>query len=86
MDLRSFSVPVFFALLGSVISLGAVSRGSGLYWPYALPLLGMNSNHSEDMLDGVSGFLSYCGASAAFLALFLTAAWMLLRHRDVKAA
>ncbi len=59
------------------------SRGWGLYWPYALMLMGMNSNKTEDAMAGQFGALVLsCGA---FTLVFWLVAWAYLRRRDVKA-
>ena len=48
--IRSFALPIAIALLGSIAGLLFSSRDLGLYCPYSLMLLGMNSNKSEDVL------------------------------------
>ena len=54
----------------------------GLYWPYALMILGMNSNKTEDVMDGnLIGFFISC---LAFTAGFLLLANLVLVRRDVK--
>ena len=83
MVIRSFAVPVLIALAGGVAGMMAVNWDLGLFWPYALMLLGMNSNKSEDALaGGIAGFLL---RTAVFTALFVAVAWILLKKRDVKA-
>ena len=83
MVIRSFAVPVLIALAGGVAGMMAVTWDLGLFWPYALMLLGMNSNKSEDALaGGIAGFLL---STAVFTALFVAVAWILLKKRDVKA-
>ena len=83
MVIRSFAVPVLIALAGGVAGMMAVNWDLGLFWPYALMLLGMNSNKSEDALaGGIAGFLL---STAVFTALFVAVAWILLKKRDVKA-
>lgn len=83
MGIRSFAVPVLIALGGGVASVAAVNTGRGLLWPYALMLLGMNANRSEDMLAGSGA--AFCLSSAAFTMAFLGLARWLMRMRDVRA-
>ena len=61
----------------------AVSEDLGLYWPYSLMILGMNSNRTEDVMKGgIWGFFVSC---TIFLTVFLLIANVLLTKRDVKA-
>lgn len=83
MCIRSFSVPIIIALFGSILSLPLVNQNRGLFWPYALMLLGMNSNHSEDRMTG-SG-LSYLVVSVLFTLLFIIISCLYKQHHDVKA-
>ena len=83
MVIRNFALPVLIALGGSIVGLLAVGEEAGLYWPYSLMIMGMNSNKTEDvMAGGVWGFCLSCGA---FLAVFLLIANVLLTKRDVNA-
>ncbi len=52
MVISNFALPVLVALGGSIGGLLMTSRGWGLYWPYALMLMGMNSNKTEDAMAG----------------------------------
>ena len=52
MVIRSFSVPIGIALIGSVLGMLLSNKGFGLFWPYSLMLMGMNSNKTEDALSG----------------------------------
>lgn len=83
MVIRSFSVPIGCALIGSVLGILISNMGGGFFWPYSLMLIGMNSNKSEDALAG-SG-VSFLLATLAFFLLFCSAAVWLLKHRDVRA-
>ena len=83
MCIRSFAVPVLIALGGGVASVAAVNTGRGLLWPYALMLLGMNANRSEDVLAGSGA--AFCVSCAVFTLAFLGLALRLLRTRDVRA-
>ena len=83
MVIRNFALPVLIALGGSVAGLLAVSEGAGLYWPYSLMIMGMNSNRTEDvMAGGIWGFLLSC---SVFLTVLLLTAGILLTKRDVNA-
>lgn len=83
MVIRNFALPVLIALGGSVAGMLAVSKDAGLFWPYSLMIMGMNSNYTEDvMAGGIWGFLLSC---AVFLTGFLLIANILLTKRDVNA-
>lgn len=65
------------------LSAGMAGSLSGLFWPYALMLMGMNSNHTRDiMADGLPEFFL---SAVVFLAVFFLIAAILLRKQDVKA-
>ena len=82
MVIRNFALPVLIALGGSVAGLLAASEDLGLYWPYSLMLMGMNSNRTEDVMAGsIWGFFLNC---AVFLVVFLLIANALLTKRDVE--
>lgn len=83
MVIRSFSVPIGIALIGSVFGMLISNKGLGLYWPYSLMLMGMNSNKSTDELAG--DFLPFLAATLFFFAVFYAIAIWLLKHRDVHA-
>lgn len=83
MCIRSFSVPIGIALGGGVAGLIISNKGLGLYWPYALMLMGMNSNKNEDTLAGQSLFF-FLSVLLFFLA-FSGISIFLLKKRDVKA-
>lgn len=83
MVIRNFALPVLIALGGSIAGLLAVGKDLGLYWPYSLMIMGMNSNRTEDvMAGGIGGFFLSC---TVFLAAFLLIANGLLTKRDVNA-
>lgn len=83
MVIRNFALPVLIALGGSVLGMLAVGENGGLYWPYALMILGMNSNKTEDMMaGGLWGFFLSC---AVFVTAFFLLANVLLTKRDVRA-
>ncbi|MCH1984404.1 ABC transporter permease [Ruminococcus sp. OA3] len=52
MLIRSFSLPIGIALVGSFLGLLINNMGKGIYWPYSLMLIGMNSNKNIDTLAG----------------------------------
>ncbi len=82
MVIRSFSVPIGIALVGSVFGMMASNKGLGLYWPYSLMLMGMNSNKTTDVLGG-NTLPFILSTLIFFLAFYLTAVQM-LRIRDVR--
>ena len=83
MVIRSFAAPVLLALGGGVAGMLLCSRDKGLIWPYALMLLGMNANKSENVLaGGLGGYLIACAGSTLLFGLLAGA---LLRWRDVRA-
>ena len=71
------------ALLGSVAGLLFSSAGFGLFFPYSLMLLGMNSNKEEDVLAG--SFLPFFLSCGIFLLIFLWCGIRYLKKTDVKA-
>lgn len=80
MAIRSFAVPIALALLGSVIGLLVSNWGYGLFWPYSLMMMGMNSNKTEDVIGNVLGFGICAGV---FLILFVAAGILYLKKKDV---
>lgn len=82
MVIRSFAVPVLVGLAGGVSGMLFASRGLGLYWPYALMQLGMNSNKAEDTLAGSA--LPFVISCLVWTALLAAAAWLFLTKRDVR--
>ena len=83
MWIRSFSVPIALALLGSVLGMLVSSKGLGLFWPYSLMLLGMNANRFEDMVENGLGFVL---STLLFVILFTGLGIWYLRRKDVHAA
>ena len=81
MVIRNFALPVLLALGGSVAGLLAVGKDAGLYWPYSLMILGMNSNRTEDVMAG--GIWSFFLSCSFFLAAFFILSNILLTKRDV---
>ena len=80
--IRSFAVPVFIALFGGICGTVMASRGHGLWWPYSLMQVGMNSNQKADMLAGhYAIFLVIC---IAWLAALFVAASILLKKREIQ--
>ena len=82
MVIRSFSVPVLIALGGGVGGMLFVSKGMGLCWPYALMILGMNANKTEDMVAG--GMIPFFASCCMFSAVFFGAANRILTKNDVR--
>lgn len=82
MCIRSFAVPIGIALGGSIIGLLISNAGWGLYWPYSLMLLGMNSNSTQDKL--ATGFGGFLASSVLFFLLFTSISYFLLSKRDIR--
>ena len=82
MVIHSFSVPVLIALGGGIGGMLFVSKGMGLCWPYALMILGMNANKTEDMVAG--GMLPFFASCCMFSAVFFGAANRILTKNDVR--
>lgn len=83
MIIRSFAVPVAFGLIGGITGLIASNEGFGMYYPFSLMMMGMNSNKYEDMLSGEGVRFVIC--SSAYIVLFCAAGVRWLGSRDVKA-
>ena len=83
MLIRSFAVPVLFGLVGGVSGMLVSSKGGGLWWPFSLMQMGMNSNKAEDVLAG-SG-LAFWISCLVWCALVFAAASAVLKFRDVRA-
>lgn len=82
MVIRSFAVPIGIALAGSIIGLVAGSTGLGLFFPYSLMLMGMNSNKETDTLsNGTAPFFFFC---LLYFLLFSGISIRILKKRDVK--
>lgn len=84
MVIRSFSVPIGIALIGSVLGMLISNKGLGQFWPYSLMMTGMNSNKSTDSLSG--GLLPFILSAVLFFLVFCLIAVRLLKTRDVRAA
>ena len=81
--IRSFALPIAIALLGSIGGLLFSAKDLGLYFPYSLMLLGMNSNREEDILS--SSPLPFLLSCTKFLTLFVLLGIGYLKKADVKA-
>lgn len=81
--IRSFALPVAIALLAGIGGLLISNKGWGMYYPYSLMMLGMNSNRDEDVLAGMSG--NFYASCAVFAVVFLVIGIGYLRRADVKA-
>ncbi len=81
MRIRSFAIPIVIALAGSILSLGMVSNGDGYAWPYALMMLGMNANASNNVLG--ENYVLFFGAAIFFFLIFTGHAILYLKKRDV---
>lgn len=83
MCIRSFAVPIGIALAGGITGLFCANLGLGLYSPYSLLAMGMNSNRSEDVLS--DGTLPFVLSTLFFFSLIFGICLYLLKHKDVKA-
>lgn len=84
MVIRSFSVPIGIALIGSVLGMLISNKGLGQFYPYSLMMTGMNSNKSTDSLSG--GLLPFILSVVLFFLVFCLIAVRLLKTRDVRTA
>lgn len=82
MMIRSFAVPVLISLGGGIGGMLFVSKGMGLYWPYALMILGMNSNKTEDMVAG--GLIPFFVSCCIDCVIIFFIANLILTKRDIK--
>ena len=80
--IRSFAAPVAIAIFGAVTGMLMSNSRYGIFYPYSLMVLGMNSNKKDDVLSGSS--LSFMFSSTFYLLLFSIIAVHLLKHRDVR--
>ncbi len=83
MLIRSFAVPVGFALLGGITGLLVSNEGLGMCYPFSLMMMGMNSNKYEDVLSGAGIQFFLC--SAMYIVVFCVLGIYWLSARDVKA-
>lgn len=83
MIIRSFSVPIGIALIGSIIGLLFSNKGFGYFCPYSLMLMGMNSNKTDDSLQG--GLFPFLLSTVIFFLLFSICSIYILKKRDVRA-
>lgn len=82
MVIRSFSLPIGIALVGSVGGFMLSNKGLGFLWPYALMLMGMNSNKSADGLSGQMGL--FFGFAVFYFVLFSGISIYILKKKDVR--
>ena len=84
MVIRSFTLPIIFALFGSIASIYVTAKGMGFLSPYALMMLGMNANHAEDMLRGQ--LIPFLAAGIGSLVLFYLLSVAYLKKVDIKSS
>lgn len=84
MKIRSFSIPIVIALVGSILGLMISNAGKGLFWPYSLMLLGMNANKGDDMLANMG--LEYIISAVCFLGIITGISIWRLKTEDVTTA
>ena len=83
MLIRSFAVPVGFALIGGITGLLVSNEGAGMYYPFSLMMMGMNSNKYEDVLSGQG--MQFFLFSTMYIVIFCALGIYWLSVRDVKA-
>lgn len=83
MCIRNFAIPIGIALAGGCVGLVFSNLGRGLYWPYSLLMMGMNSNSYEDKLSGE--LFPFLISTFLFFILFFFIGIRLLKKKDVKA-
>lgn len=83
MVVRSFAVPVAFGLVGGITGLLASNSKYGMYYPFSLMMMGMNSNQYENALGGEE--LQFMIFSTLYIVLFSLCGIRWLAVRDVKA-
>ena len=82
MLIRSFSLPIGIALIGSFLGLLINNTGNGVFWPYSLMLIGMNSNKNIDILDG--GIWSFLLSILIYSLLSIASGIQNLKKCDIK--
>ena len=83
MVIKSFAVPVVIALIGGISGLIISNEGLGMYYPFSLMMMGMNSNKYEDVLGNTQ--LQFFFFSVFYIVLFCFIGIQLLSKRDVQA-
>ena len=83
MCIRNFAIPIGIALAGGCIGLVLSNLDLGLYWPYSLLMMGMNSNSYEDKMNGE--VLPFLLSTLLFFLIFFSISILLLQKKDVKA-
>lgn len=82
MVIRSFAVPIGIALAGSAAGMLVSNEGLGLFWPYSLMLMGMNSNKSSDSMT--DGMIPFALSTVLFFLIFCSLAIRLMKRHDVR--
>lgn len=82
MLIRSFSIPIGIALIGGIAGMLISNAGLGMYWPYSLMLMGMNSNKSADALSGNGPI--FTTSTLLFSLLFYLTAVKILKRKDIR--
>lgn len=82
MLIRSFSLPIGIALIGSFLGLLINNTGNGVFWPYSLMLIGMNSNKNIDILAG--GIWSFLLSILIYSLLSIASGIQILKKCDIK--
>ena len=79
--IRNFAIPIAVGLFGGISGLLISNTSAGIYWPYSLMLLGMNSNKYDDMLSSQLPLFFFF--SIFYILLFLLLGiWMLGKNES----
>lgn len=81
--IRSFAVPVGFALIGGVAGLAAFSKGYGAWFPYSLLSVGMRANQPGGPMQCSTG--EFIAGSLFYLVICTISAAVWLKKREVAA-
>lgn len=81
MKIKSFSIPVFISLAGSILSLYAINSGKGFFIPYAYMMLGMNANTTSSLIGSNTALFLF--GTIAFTFIFIFLAIFHLRTKDI---
>ncbi len=82
MRIRSFSMPIAMALIGSILGLLISNMGKGMFWPYSLMMLGMNANKYQDMMVGKG--LQFIISVTVYLVFIIVISIRKLKRDDIR--
>jgi len=79
---RNFAAPVGIAVMGGLMGFFFHAYGKGLFWPYALVVMALNSNGNGAV--GVGQIAGFLASSAVFTGTFMAFAAMIVTRTDVR--